>query len=37
MGCVPGHSNGITFSIKRHGEFYGMCSEICDVLHAFMI
>ena len=22
--------------IKRHGEFHGMCSEICGVLHGFM-
>ena len=25
-----------TFFIKRHGEFHGMCSEICGVLHDFM-
>jgi len=36
MDCVPGHSNGTTFFIKRHGEFHGMCSEICGVLHGFM-
>ena len=24
-----------TFFIKRHGEFHGMCSEICGVLHGF--
>ena len=22
---------------KRHGEFHGMCSEICGVLHGFML
>ena len=26
---------GIIFFIKRHGEFHGMCSEICGVLHGF--
>ena len=36
MDCVPGHSNGTTFFIKRHGEFHGMCSEICGVLHGFI-
>lgn len=36
MDCLPGHSNGTTFHLKRHGEFHGMCSEICGVLHGFM-
>ena len=27
---------GIIFFIKRHGEFHGMCSEICGVLRGFM-
>ena len=23
--------------IKRHGEFHGMCSEICGVLHGLTL
>lgn len=34
--AVPGHTNQLGFWIRRHGNFFGMCSEICGVLHSFM-
>jgi len=40
LGCkidaVPGRLNQISLYIKRPGVFYGQCSEICGVNHAFM-
>ena len=40
LGCkidaVPGRLNQIAVYIKRTGVFYGQCSEICGVNHAFM-
>lgn len=34
--AVPGHLNNVGFFIKRVGNYFGMCSEICGTLHAFM-
>jgi len=34
--AVPGHLNNVGFFIKRIGNYFGMCSEICGSLHAFM-
>ena len=34
--AVPGHLNNVGFFIKRIGNYFGMCSEICGTLHAFM-
>ena len=34
--AVPGHLNNVGFFIKRVGNYFGMCSEICGALHAFM-
>jgi heme/copper-type cytochrome/quinol oxidase subunit 2 len=34
-GC-PGRANTVSFSVKRTGIYYGQCSEICGVNHAFM-
>lgn len=34
-GC-PGRINQTTLFIKRPGVYYGQCSEICGVNHAFM-
>ena len=34
-GC-PGRLNQISLFIKRIGTFYGQCSEICGINHAFM-
>lgn len=34
--AVPGRLNQLIFSIKRPGQFYGQCSEICGANHRFM-
>lgn len=34
--AVPGRLNQLTLFIKRPGVYYGQCSEICGVNHAFM-
>lgn len=34
--AVPGRLNQIPVFIKREGVFYGQCSELCGVNHAFM-
>ena len=34
--AVPGRLNQIPLFIKREGIFYGQCSELCGVNHAFM-
>jgi len=34
--ACPGRLNAIDFFIRRNGVFYGQCSEICGVNHAFM-
>jgi cytochrome c oxidase subunit 2 len=36
VDAVPGRLNQIFTFIKRSGEFYGQCSEICGVNHGFM-
>jgi len=36
VDAVPGHLNNACFFIKRIGNYFGMCSEICGSLHAFM-
>ena len=36
MDCVPGRLNQTSMYIKREGHYYGQCSEICGVQHAFM-
>lgn len=34
--AVPGRLNQIPVFIKREGVYYGQCSELCGVNHAFM-
>ncbi len=34
--CVPGRLNQTSAFIKREGVYYGQCSELCGVNHAFM-
>lgn len=34
--AVPGRLNQVFIYIKRPGTYYGQCSEICGVNHAFM-
>lgn len=36
IDACPGRINTVTFHPKRLGIFYGQCSEICGVNHAFM-
>lgn len=34
--AVPGRINEVWFRAEREGIFYGMCSELCGMDHAFM-
>ena len=36
MDAVPGRLNQVTIHIFKSGIFYGQCSELCGVNHAFM-
>lgn len=36
LDACPGRLNQTSIFIKRPGEFYGQCSEICGVNHGFM-
>jgi cytochrome c oxidase subunit 2 len=36
MDAVPGRLNQTSVIIQREGTYYGQCSEICGVYHAFM-
>ncbi|RUS23413.1 Cupredoxin [Endogone sp. FLAS-F59071] len=36
IDAVPGRLNQTSVLIEREGVFYGQCSEICGVQHAFM-
>lgn len=36
MDAVPGRLNQVFLNISRPGVFYGQCSEICGINHAFM-
>lgn len=36
MDAVPGRLNQTSVIIQREGVYYGQCSEICGVYHAFM-
>jgi len=36
VDAVPGRLNQMFTFIKRPGDFYGQCSEICGVNHGFM-
>jgi heme/copper-type cytochrome/quinol oxidase subunit 2 len=36
LDACPGRLNQSSLFIKREGIFYGQCSEICGVNHAFM-
>lgn len=34
--AIPGKVNQVWFKAERTGDFYGQCSELCGVDHAFM-
>nr|BBD14161.1 cytochrome c oxidase subunit 2 [Ophirina amphinema] len=36
LDACPGRLNEVSVFIKREGEFFGQCSEICGVNHGFM-
>jgi cytochrome c oxidase subunit 2 len=36
MDAVPGRLNETWFKATQLGTFYGQCSELCGVAHAFM-
>lgn len=36
LDACPGRLNQTSLFFKRQGTFYGQCSEICGVNHAFM-
>jgi heme/copper-type cytochrome/quinol oxidase subunit 2 len=36
LDACPGRLNELSVFIKRVGYYYGQCSEICGVNHAFM-
>lgn len=36
MDAVPGQTNETWVRIEKEGTFYGQCSELCGVNHAFM-
>jgi cytochrome c oxidase subunit 2 len=36
LDCCPGRLNETMLFIRRPGIFYGQCSEICGMNHAFM-
>jgi heme/copper-type cytochrome/quinol oxidase subunit 2 len=35
--AIPGRLNQTSMTINREGVFYGQCSELCGVGHAFMV
>ncbi|MEX1148164.1 MAG: cytochrome c oxidase subunit II [Sphingomonadales bacterium] len=36
VDAVPGRLNEVWFEINREGVYYGQCSELCGIRHAFM-
>ncbi len=36
MDAIPGRLNETWFKVDKPGIYYGMCSELCGSLHAFM-
>ena len=36
VNAVPGRINETWFKADRTGTFYGQCSELCGIKHAFM-
>ena len=36
LDACPGRLNQVALWIKRSGIYYGQCSEICGINHAFM-
>ena len=36
MDACPGRLNQVSLFINRGGIYYGQCSELCGINHAFM-
>ena len=36
MDAIPGRLNETWLYIEKPGTYYGQCSELCGILHAFM-
>lgn len=36
MDAIPGRNNETWFKAKKEGLYYGQCSELCGINHAFM-
>lgn len=36
VDAIPGRVNEIWFEVQREGVYYGQCSELCGIRHAFM-
>lgn len=36
MDATPGRLNQVSLFARRPGTYYGQCSELCGVNHAFM-
>jgi heme/copper-type cytochrome/quinol oxidase subunit 2 len=36
LDACPGRLNQVALWIKRTGVYYGQCSEICGIKHAYM-
>jgi heme/copper-type cytochrome/quinol oxidase subunit 2 len=36
MDACPGRLNELSVLINREGVFFGQCSELCGINHAFM-
>ena len=36
MDAIPGRLNETWFRVKEEGVYYGQCSELCGIRHAYM-
>lgn len=36
MDAIPGRINETSFTVEKEGVYYGQCSELCGIKHAFM-
>jgi cytochrome c oxidase subunit 2 len=36
LDSIPGHTNESWFNVTKEGTYYGQCSELCGVNHAYM-
>lgn len=36
MDAVPGRINETSFTVEKEGVYYGQCSELCGIKHAYM-